>query len=128
MVSQRLINEGILIHEDGVRVAAKAIQDAVDLGFVDTEREIGRVLNQAWRGTDQPHGNDNHCHALTFHSTIAGFRTTGDEQRLMPDRRRIPVGTCSIPPAMATPASHPILLTLLTSRPSLAVRSPLFFP
>ena len=73
MVSQQLVDESMLVLERGVRLATKAIQDAVDTGFTDVEQSLGRVLNQ--------HGGEQTtrmamtiiANALTFHATIAGI-------------------------------------------------------
>ncbi|MCY4147949.1 MAG: hypothetical protein OXF73_01075 [Gammaproteobacteria bacterium] len=73
MVSQRLVDEGLLILEDGVRVAANAIRDAVVLGFVDTERNLGRILNQHGGEQTNRMAMTIIANALTFHSTISGF-------------------------------------------------------
>ena len=72
MVSQRLIVESMSILEDGVRIATRAIDDAMALHFTDTEPVIGRVLNQ------RPGEQTNRmamaivASALTFHAAIAG--------------------------------------------------------
>ncbi|MCY4312414.1 MAG: hypothetical protein OXD44_01720, partial [Gammaproteobacteria bacterium] len=73
MVSQRLIKESMLILENGVWVAANAIQDAMKLGFTDTERELGRILNQHGGEQTNRMAMTIIANALTFHSTIAGF-------------------------------------------------------
>jgi len=73
MVSQRLVDEGLLILEDGVRLAARAIQDAMVLGFVDTERNLGRILNQHGGEQTNRMAMTIIANALTFHSTISGF-------------------------------------------------------
>ena len=85
MVSQRLVDEGILILEDGVRVAARAVQDTVDLGFVDTEREMGRVLNQHGGEQTNRMAMTIIANALTFHSTIAGFHDIPSVTQLQND-------------------------------------------
>ena len=72
MVSQRLVDKGMSILENGVRIATTAIRDAVALGFADVEQEFGRILNQ--RGGEQTNrmAMTIIANALTFHATVAG--------------------------------------------------------
>ncbi len=72
MVSQRLVDKGMSILENGVRIATRAIQDAVTLGFPDVERNFGRILNQ--RGGEQTNrmAMTIIANALTFHAMITG--------------------------------------------------------
>ena len=72
MVSQRLVDESISVLEDGVRVATKAIQDAVETGFTDTGENLGRALNQKSGEQTNRMAMTIIANALTFHSTIAG--------------------------------------------------------
>ena len=72
MVSQRLVDKGMSILENGVRIATIAIRDAVTLGFPDVERNFGRILNQ--RGGEQTNrmAMTIIANALTFHAMITG--------------------------------------------------------
>ena len=72
MVSQRLVDRGMSILENGVRIATIAIRDAVTLGFADVERNFGRILNQ--RGGEQTNrmAMTIIANALTFHAMITG--------------------------------------------------------
>ena len=72
MVSQRLVDRGMSILENGVRIATIAIRDAVTLGFPDVERNFGRILNQ--RGGEQTNrmAMTIIANALTFHAMITG--------------------------------------------------------
>ena len=72
MVSQRLVDESISVLEDGVRVATKAIQDAVETGFTDIGENLGRALNQKSGEQTNRMAMTIIANALTFHSTIAG--------------------------------------------------------
>ena len=72
LVSQRLVNESILILENGVRTATQAVQDAVERGFTDIGRDMGRVLNQHSGEQTNRMAMTIIANALTFHSTIAG--------------------------------------------------------
>ena len=72
MVSQRLVDESISVLEDGVRVATKAIQDAVETGFTDIGENLGRALNQKSSEQTDRMAMTIIANALTFHSTIAG--------------------------------------------------------
>ena len=72
MVSQRLLDESISVLEDGVRVATKAIQDAVETGFTDIGENLGRALNQKSGEQTNRMAMTIIANALTFHSTIAG--------------------------------------------------------
>lgn len=72
MVSQRLVDESMLVLERGVRVATRAISDAVDSGFTDIEQDMGRVLNQHAGEQTNRMAMTILANALTFHSTIAG--------------------------------------------------------
>ena len=72
MVSQRLVDESMLVLERGVRVATRAIEDAVDSGFADIEQDMGRVLNQRPGEQTNRMAMTIVANALTFHSTIAG--------------------------------------------------------
>ena len=72
MVSQRLVDQSILILEFGVRAATQVIKDAVELGFVDIESEMGRVLNQHSGEQTNRMAMTIIANALTFQSTIAG--------------------------------------------------------
>ncbi len=72
MVSQRLVDESMLVLERGVRVATRAIEDAVDSGFADVEQDMGRVLNQRPGEQTNRMAMTIVANALTFHSTIAG--------------------------------------------------------
>ncbi len=85
MVSQRMVNQGISILEDGVRKAAKAIQDAVDLGFVDTERVVGDVLNQHPGEQTNRMAMTIIANALTFHTTLTGFHDIPPVNRIQND-------------------------------------------
>lgn len=73
MVSQRMVNESMAILEDGVRVAANAIQDAVTLGFTDTERNLGRILNQLGGEQTTRMAMTIIANALTFHQPFLVF-------------------------------------------------------
>ena len=72
MVSQRLVDESMLVLERGVRVATRAIKDAVESGFTDIEQDMGRVLNQRAGEQTNRMAMTIVANALTFHSTIAG--------------------------------------------------------
>ena len=72
MVSQRRVGESMSILERGVRLAARAIQDAGELGFTDIERNFGRVLNQRAGEQTNRMAMTIIANALTFHATIAG--------------------------------------------------------
>ena len=73
MVSQQLVDESMLVLERGVRIATKAIQDAVDSGFTDVEHALGRVLNQHGGEQTNRMAMTIIANALTFHATIAGI-------------------------------------------------------
>ena len=87
MVSQRLIEQGMSILENGVRIATKAVEDAAARGFPDMERWFGEVLNQ------RPGDQTNRmvmtiiANALTFHATIAGIHDVPSVARLRDDAR-----------------------------------------
>ena len=87
MVSQRLIEQGMSILENGVRVATKAVEDAAELGFPDMGRWFGEVLNQ------RPGDQTNRmvmtiiANALTFHATIAGIHDVPTVAQLRDDVR-----------------------------------------
>ena len=87
MVSQRRIEQGMSILENGVRVATKAVEDAAALGFPDMERWFGEVLNQ------RPGDQTNRmvmtiiANALTFHATIAGIHDVPSVAQLRDDAR-----------------------------------------
>ena len=72
MVSQRRVDESMLVLEQGVQVAAKAIEDAVESGFVDIENTMARVLNQRAGEQTNRMAMAIIANALTFHSAIAG--------------------------------------------------------
>ena len=89
MVSQRLIVESMSILEDGVRIATRAIADAMALDFTDTEPVIGRVLNQ------RPGEQTNRmamaivASALTFHAAIGGAHGIPPLRDLQTHTRRV---------------------------------------
>ena len=85
MVSQRLVDESMLILERGVRIATKAIHDAVESGFADIERDLGRVLNQREGEQTNRMAMTIIANALTFHSTIAGTHDIPSIARLRLD-------------------------------------------
>ena len=85
MVSQRLVDESMLVLERGVRVATRAIQDAVDSGFTDIEQDMGRVLNQRAGEQTNRMAMTIVANALTFHSTIAGTHDIPSVARLRAD-------------------------------------------
>ena len=72
MVSQRLVDDGMSVLEQGVRVATRAIQDATTSGYTDIERHIGSVLNQREGEQTTRMAMTIIANALTFHATIAG--------------------------------------------------------
>ena len=85
MVSQRRVVESMSILEDGVRVAARAVRDATELGFADVERDLGRILNQ--RGGEQTTrmAMTVIVNALTFHAALAGAHDIPSVARLRND-------------------------------------------
>ncbi|MXY41571.1 MAG: hypothetical protein F4Y62_17440 [Rhodospirillaceae bacterium] len=85
MVSQRLVDESMLVLERGVRVATQAIADAVDSGFADVEQDMGRVLNQRPGEQTNRMAMTIVANALTFHSTIAGTHDIPPVARLRAD-------------------------------------------
>lgn len=85
MVSQRLVDESMLILERGVRIATGAIRDAVESGFGDIERDLGRVLNQREGEQTNRMAMTIIANALTFHSTIAGTHAIPSIARLRLD-------------------------------------------
>ena len=85
MVSQRLVDESMLVLERGVRVATRAIKDAVDSGFTDVEQDMGRVLNQRAGEQTNRMAMTIIANALTFHSTIAGTQDIPSVAQLRAD-------------------------------------------
>lgn len=85
MVSQRLVDESMLVLERGVRVATRAIEDAVESGFTDIEWVIGQVLNQRRGEQTNRMAMTIIANALTFHSTIAGTHDIPSVARLRTD-------------------------------------------
>ncbi len=85
MVSQRLVDESMLVLERGVRVATRAIEDAVDSGFADIEQDMGRVLNQRPGEQTNRMAMTIVANALTFHSTIAGTHNIPSVAQLRAD-------------------------------------------
>jgi predicted RNA methylase len=86
MVSQRLVDESMMVLEQGVRVATRAIQDAVESGFTDVERDLGAVLNQHAGEQTNRMAMTIVANALTFHSTIAGTHDIPSVAQLRADR------------------------------------------
>ncbi len=72
MVSQRLVDEGISILEEGVNVATRAIQDSIKLGDTDTDGALGRALSQRAGEQTRRMAMTIIANALTFHDSIAG--------------------------------------------------------
>ena len=72
MVSQRLVDKGMSILENGVRIATTAIRGAVSIGFPDVERHFGRILNQRAGEQTNRMAMTIIANALTFHMTITG--------------------------------------------------------
>ena len=85
MVSQRLVDESMLVLERGVRVATQAIEDAVQSGFPDVENIMGGVLNQRSGEQTNRMAMTIIANALTFHSTIAGTHDIPSVARLRAD-------------------------------------------
>lgn len=85
MVSQRLVDESMLVLERGVRVATQAIEDAVESGFTDVENGMGEVLNQRSGEQTNRMAMTIIANALTFHSTIAGTHDIPSVARLRAD-------------------------------------------
>ena len=86
MVSQRLVDESMTVLEQGVRVATRAIRDAVEGGFKDVERDLGSVLNQHAGEQTNRMAMTIVANALTFHSTIAGTHDIPSVAQLRADR------------------------------------------
>ena len=86
MVSQRLVDESMMVLEQGVRVATRAIYDAVESGFTDVERNLGSVLNQRAGEQTNRMAMTIVANALTFHSTIAGTHDIPSVAQLRADR------------------------------------------
>ena len=86
MVSQRLVDESITVLERGVRVATQAIRDAVETGFTDTDRNLGRVLNQNSGEQTDRMAMTIIANALTFHTMIAGTRGIPSIDQLNKDK------------------------------------------
>ncbi|MDE0368331.1 MAG: hypothetical protein OXP09_22520 [Gammaproteobacteria bacterium] len=86
MVSQRLVDESMLVLEQGVRIATRAIHDAVESGFTDVERGLGSVLNQRAGEQTNRMAMTIVANALTFHSTIAGTHHIPSVAQLRADR------------------------------------------
>ena len=86
MVSQRLVDESMMVLEQGVRIATRAIQDAVESGFADVERDLGSVLNQRAGEQTNRMAMTIIANALTFHSTIAGTHHIPSVAQLRADR------------------------------------------
>ena len=72
MVSQRLVDQGMSILENGVRIATTAIHGAVSIGFPDVERHFGRILNQRAGEQTNRMAMTIIANALTFHAMITG--------------------------------------------------------
>ena len=72
MVSQRLVDKGMSILENGVRIATTAIRGAVSIGFPDVERNFGRILNQRAGEQTNRMAMTIIANALTFHMMITG--------------------------------------------------------
>ena len=72
MVSQRLVDKGMSILENGVRIATTAIRGAVSIGFPDAERNFGRILNQRAGEQTNRMAMTIIANALTFHMMITG--------------------------------------------------------
>ena len=72
MVSQRRVVESMSILEDGVRVAARVVRNATELGFPDVERNFGRILNQRAGEQTTRMAMTVLVNALTFHIAISG--------------------------------------------------------
>ena len=72
MVSQRLVDRGMSILENGVRIATTAIRGAVSIGFPDVERNFGRILNQRAGEQTNRMAMTIIANALTFHMMITG--------------------------------------------------------
>ena len=72
MVSQRLVDQSILVLEHGVRVATHVIQGAAETGFSDTGENLGRILNQNSGEQTNRMAMTIIANALTFHTTISG--------------------------------------------------------
>ena len=85
MVSQRRVDESMSILERGVLVATRAVQDAVELGFTDIEREFGQILNQHPGEQTNRMAMTIIANALTFHATIAGVHDIPPVARLQAD-------------------------------------------
>ena len=73
MISQRLVSQSIEILERGVRVATQTVANTVTQGFVDIERDFGRMLNQTPGEQTNRMAMTIVANALTFHSTISGI-------------------------------------------------------
>ena len=72
MVSQRLVDQSMSVLEQGVRVATRAVQDAVAHGYTDIESHLGHILNQRAGVQTTRMAMTIVANALTFHATIAG--------------------------------------------------------
>ena len=72
MVSQRLVGESIKVLEEGVRVATRVVQDAMAVGFTDTEPVLGKVLNQHPGEQTTRMAMTIITNALTFQAMVAG--------------------------------------------------------
>ena len=72
LVSQRLVDKGMSILENGVRVATRTIQYATARGFTNIERDFGRILNQRAGEQTTRMAMTIIANALTFYIAITG--------------------------------------------------------
>ena len=86
MVSQRLVDEGMVVLERAVRIATRAIRDAAELGFTDIERDLGAVLNQHPGEQTNRMAMTIIANALTFRSMIAGTHDIPSVAQLRADK------------------------------------------
>lgn len=75
-----------MVLEQGVRVATRAIHDAVESSFADVERDLGTVLNQRPGEQTNRMAMTIAANALTFHSTIAGTHHVPSVAQLRTDK------------------------------------------
>ena len=72
LVSQRLVDKGMSILENGVRIATRTIQYTTARGFTNIERDFGRILNQRAGEQTTRMAMTIIANALTFYIAITG--------------------------------------------------------
>ena len=82
MVSQRLVDRGMSILENGVRVATRVIQNATARGFTDIEHNFGQILNQRAGEQTTRMAMTIIANALTFYIAIAGVHAVPSVEQL----------------------------------------------